>query len=181
MAALSNEEWERAEALLIRLCRVAPKSLQAHFNLGLLLRQRGDLDQARKVFEQTLVIEPGHKRTLMELGLIWAHSRQYDKSLDIFSKLAAIDPSDKAVRYYVGTLLIERGEPERALKHLKHAPKNEASAYYRAKALIQLGRLHEALNDLRALPRTVAMRVMTGQRRGTIFIDQRLYKDILVG
>lgn len=178
-AALRDENWARAENLFVRLCRLAPRSAQAHYNLGLLLKRRGAVDKAEFILSRTIKLDPNHMPALFELGLVLSEERKHDAALRVFGKLASLNPENREVRLYLGMLLVEKGEAQRALTHLKRAGDGLEQSYYRAKALIELGRLHDAIGPLRELPRSTALRLLSAQRRGVLFMDERIYEEIL--
>jgi len=177
--ALNREDWKEAEALFVRLCRLAPKSVQSHFHLGVVLKRRGATGKARFVFTRANQLDPNHTPTLFELGLLLAEENEYAQAAKLFGRLVELDPENAEVRQQLGMLLSELGEAKQALNHLNWATESPGRAYYRAKVLIELGRLGDAVADLRKLPRSMALKLMAGQRRGVLFMDERLYDQML--
>lgn len=177
--ALNREDWQEAEALFVRLCRLAPKSVQAHFHLGVVLKRRGAAAKARFVFSRAHQLDPNHTPTLFELGLMLVEQKDYADAAKLFGRLVELDPENAEVRQQLGMLLSEIGEPKKALDHLNWATESPGRAYYRAKVLIELGQLSEAVVDLRKLPRSMAMKLIASQRRGVLFMDERIYQQML--
>ena len=128
-------------------------------NRALSLLDLEKAEEALGVFEQALVVEPGHPECTYNRGLLlWRRGKLTDQSL-----LAALQgvsmQSDKAVRglYLAGLVHLERGDNEGALKMLEAAcAKAEPSLIART-----------ALNEARRLTRTSTnVRTFEGHTKG---------------
>ena len=179
--ALRRERWRDAENLFVRLCRLAPRSAQAHYNLALLLKRRGEQAKAEFLLDRTLKIDPDYAPALFEAAVILIDKGRYRRAIRVLSRLATLKPDNPEIRMYLGMMLVECGEPGHALGHLRHAKRGTERAYYEAKALLGLGRLQEALAPLRTLDRRTALRLLSSQKRGVLFMDERLYAAMLNG
>ncbi len=179
--AMNREDWKEAEALFVRLCRLAPKSIQAHFHLGVVLKRRGATSKARFVLSRAHQLDPNHTPTLFELALLLSEEGEHADAAKLLTRLVDLDPENPEVRQQLGMQLSELGEPKEALKQLNWATESPGRAYYRAKVLIELGQLGEAVEDLRKLPRSMALKLMASQRRGVLFMDERIYEQMLEG
>lgn len=71
-----------------------------HFQLGSLLRQSGQLDQAVHHLSQALSHSPGQVDTYLELAEAYDCRREQPKALEYFRKAIAISPKD--IRPYLG-------------------------------------------------------------------------------
>lgn len=66
--ALGNEASADAHALLERAVSIAPGDAQAHFNLGCMIQEQGDLARAIRLYEQALRLDPAHPGALNNLS-----------------------------------------------------------------------------------------------------------------
>jgi Flp pilus assembly protein TadD len=71
-AARRNRDWSDDVTLFSSAVRVEPKSLLAHFNLGVALKDAGDLDHARREWDAALAIKPDDPGTNAQLGTLLA-------------------------------------------------------------------------------------------------------------
>jgi tetratricopeptide (TPR) repeat protein len=117
----------------IRLNRQAPaKSPWPPTNLGILLRSRGDVEEAGSLFREALQYDPNFANAHYQLGLLLEHQRRIDDAASALAKAAAIDPTFPEPHYALARVYRRRGEPARAAEAL------------------------EAFHRLRQLPRTSA-------------------------
>ena len=69
-AYAGNPKWvHRAEEILQELVRDAPRSAEAHYELGRLYKAGGLTARARSMFRKALELKPQHRHAAVELGL----------------------------------------------------------------------------------------------------------------
>jgi tetratricopeptide (TPR) repeat protein len=69
---LRNRDWHDDVALFQSAVRAEPASVLAHFNLGVALKDTGDLEAARREWEAALAIRPDDPGTHAQLGTLLA-------------------------------------------------------------------------------------------------------------
>lgn len=65
----------------------------AWYNLGLVRASRGDELGARRAFNRTVDLKPGHAVALFQLGLIEEKREHVDKAVDLYAKAFRINPA----------------------------------------------------------------------------------------
>jgi tetratricopeptide (TPR) repeat protein len=65
----------------------------AWYNLGLVRASRGDEFGARRAFNRTVDLKPGHAIALFQLGLIEEKREHIDKAIDLYAKAFKINPA----------------------------------------------------------------------------------------
>lgn len=134
---------ERAERDYRQALARRPGYAQAANNLGLLLRERGELAEARVWLETATTAEPGMADAWNNLGLVRHGQGELDAALACYQRALALDASAFQARLNLGSALADGGRFDEAIAILRAAtalPGADA-----AKAWANLGAvLHEA-------------------------------------
>jgi tetratricopeptide (TPR) repeat protein len=82
----------------------APQSdaSRTHFNRGVELQQKGDLEGARLAYEEALRLAPRRVDALANLGLVYLNLGQNEKAIETLSKTLALKPDLTSVRMFLG-------------------------------------------------------------------------------
>ena len=103
----------------IKACRrateLAPGSVQGFANLGVALRESGDNEQAISVFRQALEIEPGFIEAHMNLGNALRTLERSKEASACYQHVAQLEPKNAQAHSSQVSLLLESGEPTKAL------------------------------------------------------------------
>jgi hypothetical protein len=83
---------EEAESAYGRAIELDPASVQAHFNLGLLRQQHGDLEGALAEYDALLEMQPTHAWAQYELGAVYESQGQRELALDRYAEAFTLDP-----------------------------------------------------------------------------------------
>jgi tetratricopeptide (TPR) repeat protein len=62
-------------------------------NLGVLLKQRGEMEEAEALFREALEIDPGFAQALYHLGTVLEQSERTDDAVQMLHRAAAADPA----------------------------------------------------------------------------------------
>jgi tetratricopeptide (TPR) repeat protein len=73
----------------------------AHNNLGILLAERGQNDEAARQFQKTLELRPEHTGALANLGYLQELMGQYEEAASTLTRAAAARPADADVRAHL--------------------------------------------------------------------------------
>ena len=123
--------------------------MQEKFNQALALHRKGQLVQARTLYEEILHAQPEHIEALRLLGLIDFHSGNYTRAIDLFDKAIALKPDYAETYYNRGMVLEHLGQSDAALasydKAIELNPAHAESYFNRGHTLMSLGRLEAAL------------------------------------
>ena len=86
-------EWYQA-ALTIH-----PKDVNVSTDLGISYYYMNDPDRALSQFEKSLAMDPGHAKTLLNIGIVRAFGKQDLKgAADVWQKVVAVAPSSEEAR-----------------------------------------------------------------------------------
>lgn len=113
--------WRNSERLWTHVLRIAPNTIVAHNNLGVLLRTEGRLEEAALHFNEILKINPDHARAHHNLGLIKTEQGELDEAIAYLSRTAELDPVNEIVHYRLAVALGLRGRLDEAIAHLHKA------------------------------------------------------------
>jgi tetratricopeptide (TPR) repeat protein len=122
-----------------------PPDTAGQLTLARYLRQRGEVGQARAVYEQVIKIEPKHADALNELGIVTALAGEHKKALIYFDKALAADDRHADARLNRGLALQALGATDAALENCDRAIALNAG---RAEVHLQRGNLLKLANRL---------------------------------
>jgi tetratricopeptide (TPR) repeat protein len=75
---------------------------RTHFNRGVELQQKGDLEGARQAYEEALKLSPRRVDALANLGLVYLNLWRNEKAIEALSKALALKPELTSVRLFLG-------------------------------------------------------------------------------
>jgi tetratricopeptide (TPR) repeat protein len=127
------------------------------FARGVELQQHGDLDGARKAYEESLQMVPRRADALSNLGIVFAHLGDYSSAIDSYKKAVEIDPHLYEVRLNLGIAYYQIRDFESANRELSRVissqPGNQQARLLNGLCLVALDRLKEATRDLESVYR----------------------------
>jgi predicted Zn-dependent protease len=101
--------------------RVASPEVYALASVARQYADHGRVDEARKLLEGLLVLEPNNSYLHTALGCVLLRLADEAEALRHFDEALRIDPRDAAAHTYAGELRIRRGELGAGLAHLEAA------------------------------------------------------------
>jgi Flp pilus assembly protein TadD/uncharacterized membrane protein YidH (DUF202 family) len=149
----------RAKAAFKRNLEIAtlnPADASAHYNLGLIHQQRGELDEARQRFERAVQIDPEEIDAHYQLGRIARQQKRYGDAIKHFEPVVLNDPThsqheiwrEVAATYVAAEQFADaRDALER---YLEHRPSDPEGLYLMGRAHAGLGHRREATNLMQA-------------------------------
>ena len=151
--------WNPAREESLRLARDAaeravaldPRSADAHYVLGLMLRFQGDLDRLREESETVVALNPNHALGVAALGIYRLLDGRPREALPYFDhafRLSPRDPLRAGWHTWIGLAYMMLGDDRKALEQSKRSvaanPKSAGAFTLQAAALALLGREAEA-------------------------------------
>ena len=133
-----------------------PADASAHYNLGLIHQNRGELQAARERFERALQIDPEEIDASYQLGRIARQERRYADAIQHFEQVVARNPahSQHEVWREVAATYIAAGQFEDARtaleQFLEHRPSDPEGLYLMGRAHAGLGHKREATSLMQA-------------------------------
>lgn len=98
-----------------------PNHADIHYRLGLLLRNRGQLDDAIACFESAVEINPSYMKALIKLGLALHEAERTDEAIEAFKKAVDLHPEYLDLHYRLGLLFAQKHQFELAVEQFEHA------------------------------------------------------------
>jgi len=143
---------EEAEELYRELVEEDPTSVRALNNLGILLDEMGDPEEAVAQLRAAQRIEPQNQEIRGNLGAALGALGRYAEAEEELRTAFRMDPTNLEIRANLGILLFRRGLYEQAVAELAVVcagkPDDGLSLFYRGEALNRLGRVDEAIEAL---------------------------------
>jgi protein O-GlcNAc transferase len=94
-----------------------------HYELGNLLLEQGQANEAIASYRRALRIAPGHPQILLQLGNSCSRMGKFSDAVGFFQHSVQADAGDIAAHFNLGNALRELGQPERAAASYRHALK----------------------------------------------------------
>ncbi len=133
-----------------------PADASAHYNLGLIHQQRGELEAARERFERAVQIDDDEIDAHYQLGRIAAGQKRLAEAIRHFEQVVARDPSHAQHEIWreVGATYIAAGQFEDAHhaleQFLERRPSDPEALYLMGRAHAGLGHRREAASSMQA-------------------------------
>lgn len=127
---------------------------RAHFNRGVELQRKGDLERARLAYEEALKLSPKRVDALSNLGLVYLNLGAHEKAIERLSQALAIEPDLHMVRLalaFAHFLTGQFGAAEREVARVVAAePGNPKALHLLGLSLLKLDRTPEGVAALEA-------------------------------
>jgi tetratricopeptide (TPR) repeat protein len=143
---------EEAIAALRKVIAIAPANGDAHADLGLLLREEGQLDAAVAEFLEARKLLPEVAAHAMALGTTYAIQRRFDEAVPALEASVARRPAWGPARINLALLFTRIGRPVDAAKHLNAAAALDPSDPRVARMLARLRREGIVTTEVAARP-----------------------------
>ena len=133
-----------------------PADASAHYNLGLIHQQRGELDAARERFERAVQIDEEEIDAHYQLGRIALQQKRFADAVRSFEQVVSRDPahSQHEIWREVGATYLAAGQFEDARdalqRFLEKRPSDPEALYLIGRAHAGLGHGREAVTSMQA-------------------------------
>jgi tetratricopeptide (TPR) repeat protein len=135
---------------------INPRDSSAHYNLGLIHQQRGELDEARERFQRAIDIDPDELDAHYQLGRIARAQNRLAEAIGHFEQVVQRDQSHAQQEIWreIGSTYIAAGQYSDARdvleKFLDRRPNDPESLYLIGRAYAGLGDNQEAASSMQA-------------------------------
>ena len=126
-----------------------PDCWMAHNNLGTVLLQKGQVDDAIARYQQTLRLAPEYGDADYNLGNAFLQKGEIDAALSHYQKAVSVIPKDPDIQVGLGNALWQKGKVDEAIDHYRKAlelrPYYFGAHYNLSTVLLQKGEIDEAI------------------------------------
>jgi tetratricopeptide (TPR) repeat protein len=114
-------QYHDLSALYTATLQKNPGCWMAHYNLGILLSQEGEADQAMDHYRQAVVLRPDYAEAHYNLGRLLVEHGQLTDAIAHYERAAAINPADAEAQNNLGVTLFGTGRGDDAIAHYQKA------------------------------------------------------------
>ena len=160
VASLGTLTWRQAatytdiETLWRTTLARNPECWMAHTNIGLVLFQKGQIDDAIAHYRSALQMQPDWWDAEYNLGTALLAKGQVDEAILHCEKAVAMRPTDPDAQVSLGNLLLQKGRIDEAIAHYQKAitvrPDHFLARYGLGHALLEKGELDSAIQVCRS-------------------------------
>ena len=98
-----------------------PGCWMAHYNLGIVLRDQGETDQAITHYRQAVALRPSYAEAHYNLGRLLVQKGQLNDAIAHYEKALEINPADAEAHNNLGVTLFGSGRVDDAIAHYQKA------------------------------------------------------------
>jgi tetratricopeptide (TPR) repeat protein len=142
-------EYHNLSTLYTATLQKNPGCWMAHYNLGIVLSQKGEMDRAIDHYRRAVALRPDYAEAHYNLGRLLVEQNQLDEAVAHYEKAAAINPGDAEAQNNLGVTLFGLGRADDAIAHYRKAldirPDYAEAACNLGNALIAKGDLDGAI------------------------------------
>jgi tetratricopeptide (TPR) repeat protein len=106
--------------------RRRPNYADLHYRLGLLLRQRGELDEAVASFREALDINPNYVSAVVKLGLALRQMGKHEEAIDVLRHTSEEKPESVELHYQLGLVFADRNNFSLAVEQFEAGLQKDA-------------------------------------------------------
>ena len=141
--------WRNSETLWTHTLACTSDNFIAQNNLGSVLLQRGEVDEAMVHYQKALEIKPDSAETHYNLGNVLLQQGKVDEAIAQYQKALEINPDYAETHYNLGNALLKKGRVDEAISQYQMALQinpDYAEAHINfGIALLQKGNVDEAI------------------------------------
>ncbi len=119
IALLAARRTSEAERILREVLSREPRNIRAHYNLGLLQREAGKLEDALPQFEAAEQLDPADLHVQYYLGAVNFALRRYPEAIRHYTKVVEGDPSFVSAIFGIGRSYVLSGDAAKGAVYLK--------------------------------------------------------------
>jgi Flp pilus assembly protein TadD len=143
--------YQTAETLWRTTVAKNPECFLAHDNLGFILLQRGEVDQALDQIQMAAQLQPDDEAAQKNLGSALLQKGQVDEAMAHFQKALELRPDDSGAENNLGFALFRKGRTDEAIAHYRKALELQSddtgARHNLGSALLRNGQVDEAIDE----------------------------------
>lgn len=114
-------EYHNLFALYTATLQKNPGCWMAHYNLGIVLSNQGEAEQAIGHYRRAVDLRPDYAEAHYNLGRLLVEQGQFDDAIAHYEKAAAVNPADAEAQNNLGVTLFGIGRADDAIAHYQKA------------------------------------------------------------
>ena len=114
-------EYRDLIALYTATLRKNPACWMAHYNLGIVLTDQGDIDQAIDHYQHAVALRPAYAEAHYNLGRLLVEQGRVDDAVVHYEEAVEINPGDPETQNNLGVALFTIGRVDDAIAHYQKA------------------------------------------------------------
>jgi protein O-mannosyl-transferase len=114
-------EYHNLFALYTATLQKNPGCWMAHYNLGIVLSEQGEAEQAIGHYRRAVDLRPDYAEAHYNLGRLLVEQGQFDDAIAHYEKAAAVNPADAEAQNNLGVTLFGIGRADDAIAHYQKA------------------------------------------------------------
>jgi len=132
--------------------QVDPTFAEAHYQIGLVLLQKRDFQQALAEFGRAIDQKPEMTKARYQVGTLYALSQDIPKANEQLARIKEQEQNSLQVRYLAATIALAEKDPDKALKELQEAlvQAKKENSHDIARLYVEAGAVQAIKKDLRA-------------------------------
>ena len=120
---LNKKQLDLALSYFDQALDVLPDYSDAANNRGVVFYKRGNIPEARRIWEELASRDPGYAIASYNLGLIYFNENEYDAASRLFERALKADQKLVEALVRLGYIQIQKGQKDKGLENLKKAYK----------------------------------------------------------
>jgi len=113
--------WKNSESLFSAMTVVSPRASQGHYNMGIIMQNRGDIQKAEEFYRRAIECDPEKGQAYNNLGNCLAQKGDYKEAIEMYELAAKFDPRNPMVHFNWGLAEDILGQKESAGKRFEEA------------------------------------------------------------
>jgi len=168
--------WKDSETLFRHAVEVTENNYVAHDNLGTVLGQRGQMDEAIRQFQEAVRLKPDHANAHCNLGIAFQKTGQTDEAIRQFQEALRLKPDHANAHCNLGIALEKKGQMDEAMRQFQEAirlePRHVDAHNNLGVNLGKRGQLDAAIIQLQETIRLKPDHAEAHNNLGTAFLQQ---------
>ena len=168
--------WQNSETLFRHAVRVTENNYVAYDNLGTVLGEKGQLDEAICQFQEAVRLKPDHANARCNLAIALDKKGETDEAIRQFQQALRLQPDHANAHCNLGSALEKKGEMDEAMRQFQETIRlqpDHADAYNNLGVnLGKRGQLDAAIGQLREAIRLKPDHAEARNNLGTAFLQK---------
>ncbi|KAB1065690.1 tetratricopeptide repeat protein [Salibacter halophilus] len=120
-SAQQFELYKKGVSYYDKAIEILPRNFEALYNKGVIFQKTGRLEDAKKLFEETLAIDSTNTGALNNLGFYYFNKRRYETALKYFKRANEIHPNKAQFLGNIGSAYHNLGQYEMAKQYYERS------------------------------------------------------------